>query len=86
MTYVIAEPCADTRDASCVTVCPVDCIHPRPDEPDFATTPQLYVNPDECISCDACVLVCPTGAPMPADCLPDEWRRYEGINAAYFRA
>ena len=27
MTYVIAEPCIDVLDVSCVSVCPVDCIH-----------------------------------------------------------
>ena len=27
MTYVICEPCIGTKDASCVDVCPVDCIH-----------------------------------------------------------
>ena len=27
MTYVIAEPCIDIKDRSCVDVCPVDCIH-----------------------------------------------------------
>ena len=29
MAYVIAEPCIDTKDNSCVEVCPVDCIHPH---------------------------------------------------------
>jgi formate hydrogenlyase subunit 6/NADH:ubiquinone oxidoreductase subunit I len=27
MTYIIAEPCIDIKDLSCVDVCPVDCIH-----------------------------------------------------------
>ena len=27
MTYVIAEPCVNTKDTACVEVCPVDCIH-----------------------------------------------------------
>src|SRR4029078_12245971 len=27
MTYIIAEPCIDIKDRSCVDVCPVDCIH-----------------------------------------------------------
>ena len=34
MAYVIAEPCIGTKDNSCVEVCPVDCIHPTPDEPE----------------------------------------------------
>jgi NAD-dependent dihydropyrimidine dehydrogenase PreA subunit len=33
MAYVIAEPCVGTKDTACVDVCPVDCIHPRKDEP-----------------------------------------------------
>ena len=35
MAYVIAEPCIGQKDNSCVEVCPVDCIHPTPDEPDY---------------------------------------------------
>ena len=47
MAYVIAEPCIGTKDNSCVEVCPVDCIHPTPDEPDYDTVKQLYIDPDE---------------------------------------
>ena len=37
-------------------VCPVDCIHPiYEDEPGFADVKQLFIDPDECIDCDACV-------------------------------
>ena len=36
MAYVIAEPCVNTKDTACVDVCPVDCIHPKKDEPEFA--------------------------------------------------
>ncbi len=35
LAYVIAEPCIGEKDNSCVEVCPVDCIHPTPDEPDY---------------------------------------------------
>ena len=45
MAYVIAEPCIDTKDNSCVEVCPVDCIHPTPDEPDYDQVKQLYIDP-----------------------------------------
>ena len=55
MAYVINEPCIGTKDTSCVEVCPVDCIHPRPDEPGFDEADQLYIDPEECIDCDACV-------------------------------
>jgi NAD-dependent dihydropyrimidine dehydrogenase PreA subunit len=35
MARVISEPCIGVKDNSCVEVCPVDCIHPPPDEPDY---------------------------------------------------
>ena len=47
MAYVIAEPCIGTKDNSCVEVCPVDCIHPTPDEPDYDNVEQLYIDPEE---------------------------------------
>jgi NAD-dependent dihydropyrimidine dehydrogenase PreA subunit len=51
MTFVITEGC--TKDASCVAVCPVDCISTT-DESD-----QYFINPDECIDCGACEPECP---------------------------
>jgi len=62
MPFVITDPCIDTKDAACVDVCPVDCIHPRKDEPEFATATMLYIHPDECIDCGACVPACPVSA------------------------
>ena len=46
MAYVIAEPCIGQKDNSCVEVCPVDCIHPTPDEPDYDKVEQLYIDPE----------------------------------------
>ena len=85
MTHVIAEPCINTKDASCVTVCPVDCIHPTKDEPDFETESQLYIDPATCIDCGLCVVECPVQAIYLDDDLPIEWRRFTGINLAFFR-
>ena len=62
MTYVITEPCIGDKDNSCVEVCPVDCIHPTPKEADYDAHEQLYIDPDECIDCDACVEACPVDA------------------------
>jgi NAD-dependent dihydropyrimidine dehydrogenase PreA subunit len=62
MTYIIAEPCIDIKDKSCVDVCPVDCIHPRKDEPEFEAATMLYIHPEECIDCGACVPACPVSA------------------------
>src|ERR1051325_1227777 len=62
MTFVISDPCIDTKDTACVDVCPVDCIHPRKDEPEFAQASMLYIHPEECIDCGACVPACPVAA------------------------
>ena len=70
MTYVIAEPCIGTKDNSCVEVCPVDCIHPTPDEPGYDAAEMLYIDPEECIDCDACVEACPVDAIFAEDQVP----------------
>src|SRR3954454_18380267 len=85
MAYVIAEPCIGTKDNSCVEVCPVDCIHPTPEEPDYDKVEQLYINPEECIDCDACVEACPVDACFAEDQLPDEWQRFAEVNVQYFQ-
>jgi ferredoxin len=84
MTYVIAEPCIDVKDFSCVEVCPVDCIHPTEDEPGFADARQLFIDPAECIDCDACVEVCPVDAIFAEEQLPEEWKHFTKINADYY--
>ena len=62
MAFIITDPCIGTKDHSCVDVCPVDCIHPRKDEPEFEQTTMLYIHPEECIDCGACVPACPVSA------------------------
>jgi NAD-dependent dihydropyrimidine dehydrogenase PreA subunit len=78
MPYIIAEPCIGVKDASCVDVCPVDCIHSTDD------APQYYINPDQCIDCAACELACPVTAIFHEDSLPDEWRRFIAVNSQFF--
>lgn len=85
MTYVIAEPCIGTKDAACVEVCPVDCIHPKKDSPDHPAANQLFIDPDSCIDCGACVPVCPVQAIFPQDELPDNWKHYTEINAKHYQ-
>jgi ferredoxin len=85
VTYVIAEPCIGSKDASCVEVCPVDCIHPMPDDPAFESVPHLYIDPGVCIRCNACFQACPVDACLAEEDLPDEWRAYAETNAAYFK-
>ena len=51
MPFIITDPCIETKDTACVDVCPVDCIHPRKDEAEFAEATMLYIHPEECIDC-----------------------------------
>jgi len=79
MTFVITEPCIGVKDASCVTVCPVDCIY-SDDNAD-----QYYINPDECIDCGACEPECPVSAIFGEDELPADQGQFLERNAAFFR-
>ena len=63
---------------------PVDCIHPTPDQPDYDKVEMLYIDPEECIDCDACVEACPVDACFAEDQLPDEWQKYTQLNAQYY--
>ncbi len=85
MAYVIAEPCINVKDTACVEVCPVDCIHPKKEEGDFANEKMLYINPDECIDCAACEPVCPVTAIFEQDALPDKWKHFTQLNADHFK-
>jgi ferredoxin len=82
MAYIITDTC--TKDELCVQACPVDCIHPKGDEAGFAETPQLYVNPNDCIDCGACVPVCPVSAIFTLDDLPEKWAGFAQKNADHF--
>ena len=82
MAYVITETC--TKDSLCVDACPVDCIHPKQDEPTFEASETLFINPDECIDCGACVPVCPASAIYMLDELPAELTGAADKNAAYY--
>lgn len=85
MTYVITQPCVGLKDGSCVDVCPVDCIHPAPGEPDFDKVELLYINPEECIDCGACEPACPVSAIFEESAVPAQWREYTQINADWFK-
>ena len=82
MTYVIVGSCV--KDDVCIEVCPVDCIHPRPEDPDFETAEQLYIDPEECIDCDACVEACPVDAIYPGFDVPEKDGDSIDLNALFF--
>lgn len=82
MPHVITQSCCS--DGSCVYACPVNCIHPSPDEPDFATAEMLYIDPVACVDCGACVSACPVGAIAPDTKLEPKQLPFIELNAAFY--
>jgi ferredoxin len=72
MAFVVTENCLRCRFTDCVAVCPVDCFH-GDDE-------MLYIDPEECIDCGACVPECPVEAIFDEAQLPDHLREWTQIN------
>ncbi len=77
MPYVIAAPCIDVTDKSCMEECPVDCI--------YEGSRKLYINPVECIDCGACEPVCPVEAISQDRRVPDDQAEFVADNARFFR-
>ena len=82
MPHVITQSCCN--DGSCVFACPVNCIHPTPDEPGFATSEMLYIDPVACMDCGACVSACPVGAIAPETRLEPKQLPFVEINASFY--
>jgi len=82
MPHVITQSCCS--DGSCVYACPVNCIHPSPDEPGFATAEMLYIDPVACVDCGACVSACPVGAIAPENKLGSKQLPFIELNASFY--
>ena len=82
MPHVITQSCCS--DGSCVYACPVNCIHPSPDEPEFATAEMLYIDPAACVDCGACVSACPVGAIAPDSRLTVAQMPFVEINESFY--
>jgi ferredoxin len=85
MAYVIAQPCIGVKDTGCISVCPVDAIHPTKSEAEFAAAEQLFIDPDLCIDCSLCAAECPVSAIFSESDLPPEWNHFIAKNADYFK-
>ena len=85
MPRIIAEPCVGVKDAACVEVCPVDCIHPMPNDPRFHEATQLYIDPNECIDCAVCVPECPVEAIYAEEDVPGDQQDFIALNAELSR-
>jgi NAD-dependent dihydropyrimidine dehydrogenase PreA subunit len=78
MPYVIASPCIDVMDRSCIEECPVDCI--------YEGERKLYINPIECIDCGACEPVCPVEAISQDRRVPEGDAEFVEDNRRFFAA
>lgn len=73
MAFVVTGNCKGCRFTDCVAVCPVECFHGN-DE-------MLFIDPDECIDCGACVPECPVEAIYDETELPDDQQEWKVTNA-----
>lgn len=72
MTYIVTGNCEDCKFTDCVEVCPVDCF--------YGDDKMLYIHPDECIDCGACVPACPVEAIFPEADVPEAEEKWTQIN------
>ncbi len=72
MTYIVTEDCVDCKYTDCAAVCPVEAFHELPD--------RLYINPETCIDCDACVPECPVEAIYPDSAVPEHLQGWIELN------
>ena len=73
MAHVVTEPCFGCKYTDCVVVCPAECFHEGEQ--------MLFIDPECCICCDACVPECPVEAIYAEDNVPEEWQGYVALNA-----
>ena len=73
MAYIVCEPCYDCKFTDCVEVCPVDCF--------YEDEHMLYIHPDECIDCGACIPECPVEAIFAEADVPEQWKEWTPVNA-----
>jgi ferredoxin len=73
MSYVITEKCLGERYATCVAVCPVDCIHAG----EYQDQVFMVIDPDTCIDCSLCKPECPIDAIVETE---DEDPPYAALN------
>ena len=55
MSHIIGSKCIGVKDGACIESCPIDeCI--------VEGETSMYINPELCIDCGACVFECPVEA------------------------
>ncbi len=72
MAMVVTEPCFGCKYTDCVVVCPCESF--REGES------MLFIDPDHCIDCEACIPECPVEAIYHEDDVPEKWKEYIDLN------
>jgi ferredoxin len=72
MAFVVTEPCFGCKYTDCVVVCPCDCF--------LEGEQMLFIDPEHCIDCDACVPECPVQAIFHEDNVPEPWKEFIAVN------
>ena len=73
MAFVVTQPCQGCKNTDCVVVCPTESFYEGDD--------MLYIDPNSCIDCEACVPECPVEAIYRDDSVPAHWTSYIALNA-----
>ena len=73
MTHTVCQPCYDCKYTDCVAVCPVECF--------YQDDVMLYIDPVDCIDCEACVPECPVEAIFAEANVPPQWSNWTQVNA-----
>jgi ferredoxin len=77
MAYVVTQPCFGCKYTDCVVVCPCESF--REGEQ------MLFIDPESCVDCDACVPECPVEAIFYEEDVPPQWRDFIQLNAEMSR-
>ena len=73
MAHIVTAPCNDCKYTDCCVVCPVECF--------YQDEMMLYIDPVDCIDCEACVPECPVEAIFSEANTPAQWTSYVQLNA-----
>ena len=73
MTMVVTEPCVGCKHKDCVAVCPVDSFHEGKE--------MMFIDPTNCIDCEACISECPVEAIFAEANVPAKWQHFIALNA-----
>jgi ferredoxin len=72
MAHVVTENCYDCKYTDCCVVCPVECF--------YQDSQMLYIDPNDCIDCEACVPECPVEAIYTEANVPGQWSSFIQLN------